>query len=65
MENMKIVEQPQQAKLAMLIDADNAQPTKIEEILVEVAKYGKVIIKNKSLQTTYVSIITLTPKNNG
>jgi len=42
---MKIVQQPQQAKLAMLIDADNAQPTKIEEILVEVAKHGKVIIK--------------------
>ncbi|RKZ74635.1 MAG: Maebl [Candidatus Parabeggiatoa sp. nov. 1] len=42
---MKIVQQPQQVKLAMLIDADNAQPTKIEEILVEVAKHGKVIIK--------------------
>ncbi len=42
---MKIVQQPQQAKLAMLIDADNAQPTKIEEILVEAAKHGKVIIK--------------------
>ena len=42
---MKIVQQPQQAKLAMLIDADNAQPTKIEEILAEAAKHGKVIIK--------------------
>jgi len=42
---MKIVQQPQQAKLAVLIDADNAQATKIEKILVEAAKHGKVIIK--------------------
>jgi hypothetical protein len=42
---MKNVQQLQQAKLAVLIDADNAQPSKIEEVLVEAAKHGKVVIK--------------------
>jgi uncharacterized LabA/DUF88 family protein len=33
------------ARLAVLIDADNAQPTIIEELLAEVAKYGTAHVK--------------------
>lgn len=33
------------AKLAVLIDADNAQPTTIEALLAEVAKYGTAHVK--------------------
>ena len=33
------------ARLAVLIDADNAQPTMIEELLAEVAKYGTAHVK--------------------
>jgi len=31
---------PSQAKLAVLIDADNAQPKLAEALLAEIAKYG-------------------------
>lgn len=34
-----------QNKLAVLIDADNAQPTLIEELLAEIAKYGIANVK--------------------
>ncbi|MFI6345927.1 NYN domain-containing protein [Streptomyces sp. NPDC050560] len=33
------------AKLALLIDADNAKPTAVEELLAEVAKYGTAHVK--------------------
>ncbi len=33
------------ARLAVLIDADNAQPTMVEELLTEVAKYGTAHVK--------------------
>lgn len=33
------------AKLAVLIDADNAQPTVVQELLAEVAKYGTARVK--------------------
>jgi len=33
------------AKLAVLIDADNAQPSVVEELLAEVAKYGTAHVK--------------------
>lgn len=33
------------AKLALLIDADNAQPSAVEGLLVEVAKYGTAHVK--------------------
>ncbi|MFI0449713.1 NYN domain-containing protein [Actinomadura sp. 6N118] len=33
------------AKLAVLIDADNAKPTAVEELLAEVAKYGTAHVK--------------------
>ena len=33
------------AKLAVLIDADNAQPAIIEGLLVEIAKYGTAHVK--------------------
>jgi uncharacterized LabA/DUF88 family protein len=33
------------ARLAVLIDADNAQPTIVEELLAEVAKYGTAHVK--------------------
>jgi len=33
------------ARLAVLIDADNAQPAMIEELLAEVAKYGTAHVK--------------------
>lgn len=32
-------------KLAVLIDADNAQPTIIEGLLAEIAKYGTAYVK--------------------
>jgi hypothetical protein len=32
-------------KLAVLIDADNAQPSIIEELLAEIAKYGTANVK--------------------
>jgi uncharacterized protein (TIGR00288 family) len=35
----------QQKRLAVLIDADNAQPTIIENLLEEVAKYGSATVK--------------------
>ena len=34
-----------QQKLAVLIDADNAQPTIIEELLAEIAKFGTASVK--------------------
>ena len=33
------------AKLAVLIDADNAKPSALEELLAEVAKYGTAHVK--------------------
>jgi NYN domain len=33
------------AKLAVLIDADNAQPGIVEELLAEIAKYGTAHVK--------------------
>lgn len=36
---------PSQAKLAVLIDADNAQPTLTEALLAEIAKYGVTSVK--------------------
>ena len=37
--------QTQQARLAVLIDADNAQPSLIERLLAEIAKYGLASVK--------------------
>ena len=33
------------ARLAVLIDADNAQPTIVEGLLAEVAKYGTASVR--------------------
>ncbi len=38
-------EPPPQQTLAVLIDADNAHPSVIEELLAEVAKYGVASVK--------------------
>jgi hypothetical protein len=35
----------QAQKLAVLIDADNAQPSIVEGLLSEIAKYGTAIVK--------------------
>jgi len=39
-EGVSMVSETPAARLAVLIDADNAQPGRIEELLAEVAKYG-------------------------
>jgi hypothetical protein len=41
---MNVSEQPQN-RLAVLIDADNAHPSIMEELLSEVAKYGVASVK--------------------
>lgn len=38
-------EPPPQQTLAVLIDADNARPSVIDELLAEVAKYGVASVK--------------------
>ncbi|MGD0926553.1 MAG: NYN domain-containing protein [Streptosporangiaceae bacterium] len=42
---MAIASETPAARLAVLIDADNAQPTIVEELLAEVAKYGTAHVK--------------------
>ena len=44
-EGVSMVSETPAARLAVLIDADNAQPTMIEELLAEVAKYGTAHVK--------------------
>jgi uncharacterized LabA/DUF88 family protein len=39
------IERTQPSRLAVLIDADNAQPSVIEKLLPEVAKYGVAVIR--------------------
>ncbi|MHA6523578.1 NYN domain-containing protein [Tessaracoccus sp. G1721] len=38
-------ETPREARLAVLIDADNARASHIEQLLVEVAKYGRASVR--------------------
>ena len=38
-------ETPREARLAVLIDADNARATHIDQLLVEVAKYGRASVR--------------------
>ena len=44
-EGVSMVSETPAARLAVLIDADNAQPAMIEELLAEVAKYGTAHVK--------------------
>src|SRR5712675_1721250 len=44
-EGVSMVSETPAARLAVLIDADNAQPSRIEELLAEVAKYGTAHVK--------------------
>jgi uncharacterized LabA/DUF88 family protein len=44
-EGVSMVSETPAARLAVLIDADNAQPVMIEELLAEVAKYGTAHVK--------------------
>ncbi len=41
----------QTQKLAVLIDADNAQPSIVEGLLAEIAKYGTANVKRNLMET--------------